>query len=299
MSKRKRKPKISGGSSPPDDAILIGEEDLLGQLSDKQGSSLYLGKYTIDEIRRALEKTGIFPELRQKGFSEFIIEIVPLEDFQQALKVYHQAATPENLLSEARLRETYFCPDPSVDERLAQKRFKMLCIDWLMMQNPYQEFTPERPPLPGQAHPGLGVAKKVLKLLKALSRLHGLAGILNFPEYFHNAYFYRNYFRFYNPAKEANLYALARDLSRLSVADMSWAIEWGCVIDLNNHCRFQWTSDVQILPLDPDIRAYFESKNYQEEMHHCLNEQKFQLDYARFIEKKKAGLKLLKGEEHA
>ncbi|MDQ7052678.1 MAG: hypothetical protein Q9P14_07250 [candidate division KSB1 bacterium] len=298
MPKRKRKPKIAGGSSDADGGILIGENDLLGQLSDKQGSILYLGKYTADEIRRALEKSGIFLELRKKGFSDFIIEIVPLEDFQQALKVYHQAATPDNLLSEARLRETYFCPDPDVDERLAKKRFKMLCIDWLMMQNPYQDFTPDRPPLPGQAHPGLGVAKKVLKLLKALCRLHGLAGILNFPEYFHNAYFYRSYFRFYNPAKEANLYALARDLSRLTIAEMSWAIELGCVIDLSTNGPFEWTSDVQILPLDPEIRSFFESSAYQKAFHQCLSEQKFHLDDARFLDKKKAGLKLLKGEEH-
>ncbi|RMD94573.1 MAG: hypothetical protein D6814_14345 [Calditrichaeota bacterium] len=271
--------------------VDLNEGDLLGQLTEKQGSSLWLGKYTPEEIRHALEKSGILPELRKKGMQHFLITIEPLEEFQQSLKIYHQQKSPEHLLAEARLREVYFKPEPRMQESFSLKSPRMLAIDWLMMQNPYACFTRERPRLPGQQYPGLGVARLVLRLLKALSRMHHLTGILNFPEYFHNAYFYRRYFKFYNPEKEANLYALARDLSPLSVCDMSWAIELGCVYPAEGDRPFEWTSGVQIFPLEKEVKAYFSSSWYENMYHQSFTSQKYWLDRDKFFSEKENYMK--------
>ena len=41
------------------------------------------------------------------------------------------------------------------------------------MQNPIQEFSPHRPQLPGQTHPGLGVAKNINNMLNYLATKAG------------------------------------------------------------------------------------------------------------------------------
>ncbi len=286
MPRSKRKPRVPGGEPDPATQIVVDENDLFGQLSQKQGSILYLGKYTVEDIRSALERSGIFPMLREKGLGEFVIRIEPMEEFQQSLRVYHQQAAPETLLAEARLREAVFKPAPKMPEHFSDGRPRMLCIDWLMMQNPFRSFDPERPRLPGQEHPGLGVARMVLRLLKALCRLHHLAGILNFPEYFHNAYFYRRNFHFYNPQKEGDLYVLARDLQPLGIADMSWAIEKGCVRNGQTEEVYEWVSGVQILPLAAEVKEYFRSAFYRREVEETLASRRYILDKDKFAKVK-------------
>ncbi len=258
--------------------LSLGEDELLSQLSEKQGSILWLGKYTTDDILRALQKAGIVQELDKKGLTPLLICIEPLDTFQQALKVYSRRIHPDHLLAEARFRHVVFRPRTALPESFSAKRPEMLAIDWLMMQNPFARFTSDRPPLPGQQHPGLGVARKVLKLLKALAKSNGFAGILNFPQYFHNAYLYRQHFQFYHPAKEATLYALARDLEPLSISQMSWAIEGGCVINSTSGKPFEWESDVQILPLSPEISRYFASQWYRTTYQTCWEQQHYVLD---------------------
>ena len=243
-------------------SLSLTDEDLVGQLTAKKGSALWLGRFTADEIENILERIDIFPVLREKGLSDFLIEIEPLEDFGQTLKVYSQEKSPTSQLAEARLHEITFRPKEKMPETFSLKNPKVLAIDWLMMQNPQATFLPDRPRLPGQIYPGLGVARKVLKLLYTYCRWQGLAALVNFPEYFHNAFLYRAYFNFYNPERDAFLTSLYRDLQPLTLAQMSWAIEWKCVRKKDSNEVFDWFSGVQIMPIQQEIKEYFLSKWY-------------------------------------
>ena len=63
----------------------------------------------------------------------------------------------------------------------------LLRIEWLLMQNPRARFTAQRPRLPGQKHPGLGLLADVIALLiVACDRLQ-LGGLLFVPAHYHTA----------------------------------------------------------------------------------------------------------------
>ncbi|MFQ5631041.1 MAG: hypothetical protein ACE5I1_19895, partial [bacterium] len=237
---------------------------------------------TVDEIEAILERSGIFPSLRKKGLTDLSVEIEPIEEFGQTLKVCCKYRSRSGLLAEARLHEITFQPEEKMQESFSHSKPKMLAIDWLMMQNPFANFTPERLKLPGQGHPGLGQAHKAMKLLHAYCRWQGLAALVNFPEYFHNAYLYRAYFRFYNPLREAMLTALYRDLRPLELAEMSWAIEWQCVQEADCGKNFKWFSGIQIMPMQQEIKNYFASQWYRKNAETLHTKRKFLLDMEKF-----------------
>lgn len=283
-----RKSKKPGASANPpvkeQRGLRFDENDLLGQLTAHEGSVLWLGRCTASEIEHTLETAGLIEALHEKGLSGIIFKIEPFEEFGQTLKIYSGAAEMKNLIAEARFQERVFTPSRRMPETFSQFSPVMLSIDWLLMQNPFATFSAERPRLPGQTHPGLGLARRVMEQLKQLCAKLGRAGLLNYPEYFHNAYLYREHFHFYDPVREGIVAALHRDLSVLLLADLSWAIEEGCVHDVRTGKIFEWHADVQILPMQAAVRDYFVSSWYRQRVEETIATQSFALDQEGFEE---------------
>jgi hypothetical protein len=254
------------------------EADLLDQLTDGKAARLWLGHYTENDILSLLEKFGILAALKAKGFANLIIVIEPIDAFTQALKIFNEAAKGENSLAEFRLREVPF----SHHCIAAETPWRMLAMEWVMLQNPQADFIAERPRLPGQRHPGLGVAKRVLQLLVHLAKQHHLAGVLNFPEFFHNAYLYLEHFYYCNPQLKGLVLALRRDLIELSLAELSWAIYLGCVIDANTGQTYEWQADALVLPLEEKMKKYFHDEDYEQAVYRTMAEARFVLNREKF-----------------
>jgi hypothetical protein len=290
MSRKSKKPAAPiTETQRPARPFDLDERDLLGQLTVNEGSTLWLGSYTASEIERALEQRGILSGFRRSGLDRFIIRIEPFEEFDQTLRIYCETVTPENLIAEARFREARFVPKIKMPETFTAMELKVLALEWLLMQNPYASFSPQKPPLPGQAYPGLGQARQVTQLLMALCTKRRLAAIVNFPQFFHNAYLYRDYFHFYDPVREADILALHRDLSPLPLADMSWAIEAGCVRMTPGGEKLAWVSTAQLLPMHEAITDYFASDWYHRCAHEALENQRYTLDreaFQKFLEQR-------------
>jgi hypothetical protein len=251
--------------------------DLLGQLTDKKSPILWLGHYTEHEILHLFEKFGILPMLKKKGFAHLVVVIEPLDPFAQTLRIFNEKAVADNQLAEFRLREVAFSV-PS----LAAAPLTMLKIEWLMLQNPQAKFSPERPRLPGQRHPGLGLGKQTVQFLVHLAEAHHLAGVLNFPEFFHNAYLYLEYFHYCDPHLKGIVLALRRDLVELSLAELSWAIYLGCVIDANTGQTYEWQAGALVLPLEEKLKKHFGSAEYEQNVYHALAQARFVLNREKF-----------------
>jgi hypothetical protein len=158
----------------------------------------------------------------------------------------------------------------------------MLKIEWLMLQNPRAKFSPERPRLPGQHHPGLGLGMQTVQFLVHLAEAHHLAGVLNFPEFFHNAYLYLEYFHYCDPHLKGIVLALRRDLVELSLAELSWAIYLGCVIDANTGQTYEWQAGALVLPLEEKLKKHFGSAEYEQNVYHALAQARFVLNREKF-----------------
>jgi hypothetical protein len=259
-------------------APIFTDADLFEQLTDKKGPTLWLGRYTEDDVLHLLEKYGFLPALRKKGFEDLIVVTEPIEPYVQAVKIFFDEKSADNVLAEFRLREAMF----PHENNCIKTPLRMLVIEWLLLQNPRAKFSPQRPCMPGQRHPGLGLGKKTVHLLVQLAQELNCDGVLNYPEFYNNAYLYLEHFRYWNPRLKGIVLALQRDLAELSLAKLSWAVYLGCVLDANTGQTYEWQADALILPLDEKLKKYFDSEEYEQNVYLTLAEVKFALNREKF-----------------
>jgi hypothetical protein len=137
-----------------------------------------------------------------------------------------------------------------------------LVVRWVSLQDPLGRFAPDKPRLPGQRYPGLGLGRVVFERLLAWATAWGKDGLLNLPEYFHNAVFYSAMFRFLAPARQGRFEALRRDLAGLHVAEASAAVEAGRVREQPGNRSLRWEPGEMAAPIAAGLRDYLDSEEY-------------------------------------
>ena len=152
-----------------------------------------------------------------------------------------------------------------------------LAVHWFTLQNPGATFAPDRPKLPGQRHPGLGVGRRFYGWLMTWAHEWGKDGLLNFPEYYHNAVFYSSMFRFISPARQGRFEALRRDLGTLPVCDASAAVNEGRVVEEPGAKPFRWQAAEMISPVTGSLKAALDSDAYRQAVAKARDAARFQV----------------------
>ncbi len=147
---------------------------------------------------------------------------------------------------------------------------EVLKLEWLLLQNPRARFTPERPPLPGQEHPGLGILKDVLAALVAVCENLGLDGIYFAPSHYHVAAQSHELVRFLHPGDEARFRALRRALGELPLAEATRAVEEGRVVDAATGEPVLWEGCPMVLALSDRLHDVVFSKEYDRQVEHAM-----------------------------
>ncbi|HLO10342.1 MAG TPA: hypothetical protein VK303_06660, partial [Desulfobacteria bacterium] len=153
--------------------------------------------------------------------------------------------------------------------------FRMLVIHWLVLSSPDGTFTVDRPRLPGQEKPGLGLLNPTIALLKALSRELSVDGVLDVPDHFHTALFYSRAFRYLDPEAEGRFLAIARDLSGIPLTLASDAIREGCLVDRTTGASISWPTAEQVLALRGPLRRFLRSPSYREARNRASADHRF------------------------
>src|SRR5262249_27914675 len=161
---------------------------------------LLLGFYSAEGLEHALHRYGILGELRRMGYGPFRVEI---QD-----EGVGQSARLMDVPSGQALVETVF-------ERRQIAGAQMLSVHWLALGNPGARVSAERPRLPGQDVPGLGLAREILELLLRMAQRLGLEGIAFRPAAYHLAFRGRETLRFVDPARQGRFEALVEALEEL------------------------------------------------------------------------------------
>src|SRR5947199_9353095 len=139
----------------------------------------------------------------------------------------------------------------------------MLRIEWLLLQNPRGQFTPDHPRLPGQTHPGLGMLQDLIALfILACDRLQ-LDGLLFVPSHYHIALQGRKTMRFLNPADEGVYRALEPALQGLSLSAAAEAVAAGRVIDSISGTPFAWEPVPMTYPVSERLREQVNGYDYE------------------------------------
>lgn len=253
-----------------DEVSLAEMEEFLSE-SDRS-SELFLNFYTRTGLTHALEQYGTLARLRSRGFQPEV-SFRTMDKDKYLLHITD--STDGAVLVELACRLGSLKAKATQSNILAGEIFEVLVIEWLLLQNPQGHFTTQHPRLPGQQFPGLGIGREIITLLQIMTERLEREAMLAIPAHYHNSVLYNHHFHFFNPAKEAELHALIRDLAYLSLAEASWAIEQGKVIDQLTNTVFVWQPEEMIWAHSARLKDYFAASAY----HHSVVETCQQLSY--------------------
>jgi hypothetical protein len=219
---------------------------------------LFLGRLDAAALQRELEEAGLLPGLLARGHKRPSLR-TSIEGGEHRLRLVG-AARGQPLLDLRAAEAAFLFKDPP-RLRLGLEVFSFLTVSAVMLQDPGAPFPPERPRLPGQEHPGLGLLGTLLDRLWTWAEDWGKDGLLVCPPYFHAAVMLAPRLRFVAAARQGRFEALRRDAGPLSLAEASWAVQEGRVTDEAGR-PLAWESAEMVTAAAPDLRDYLDSDDY-------------------------------------
>jgi acetoin utilization deacetylase AcuC-like enzyme len=229
-------------------------EDLQAGLAGPLRPPRLLGACSRQQLELTLERAGLLERLRQLGFPRPLVELDLDHPGGEAVRI-RDAPHGGELLAEVRLR---------IDRRSAPD-LAMLRIEWLALQNPREAFTPARPRLPGQEHPGLGMLRDVIALLLVACERLQLDGVLWVPAHYYTAAQGRRASQFLHPADEGLFRAIERAVNGLDLAAATTAVEQGQLLDASTGAPFVWHPMTVVVPAGERLRRQLASEEYRQQ----------------------------------
>lgn len=241
---------------------------------------LILEFYTQEGIEFALKEYGFFEDIRNLGYESLKCEARRDDQDDHLIRIRSVLPSLKEPLLELVLRRSKLTVREELKEQLDDRLFTVLSVEWLQLQHPLASFSADRPPLPGQHLPGLGLSRQVFTLLRNMCKRLRLDALVTTPSYYHNARFYEIGFCYLDPHYQGYLEALKRDFEQcyrkvlpdapagLELAVGSWLIQWGGVIELHtdDKRRFDWFHEPMVSAVSSKLKRYLQSEWYLSEV---------------------------------
>lgn len=213
---------------------LVAEDSDSAFTGEAATSTRFLGFYSRAGLAKVIEAYGVADHLRELGFAHHEIVIHQRDPFTHRFELLDGEGTGEQhrlidlQIHLHRIRETDLASQRA--EGVNPVPVDALAVEWLCLQNPRASFDSSRPQLPGQKHPGLGLAYVIHNVILLMARRIGRDGVLNVPEHFHLAPLYHKAgYRHVCLQHQLEVDAAVRATSSLHLALASWAVERGCL----------------------------------------------------------------------
>lgn len=248
-----------------EDDFELTEADVFGDLAGRAPERRILDFYSPQGVELAFERYGVLPELRKRGFADLSLEVEQAGE-QPMLRLRGRRPPQEarHLLMELLVRRKWLSLPEAGLERL-----EGLFVEWLLLEDPTKSFTLERPPLPGQEHPGLGIAVFVQELLVQACRRIGLHGVFDRPAHYHNGLAGAEDVFFVDPEDEGRFRALTTVLAGLAPAEASHLVHDGAVHFADGEV-VEWSAALHVLPVSGALLDYFSSEGYRRAVKRAL-----------------------------
>lgn len=232
-------------------------EDLMGE------RNRFLNYYSEQGITLAMKRYGLVRKLKKLGFKDLVFDITVL-NYTHTLSIY-------NAKKESGLLIFQMILNIKKQYKLGDLQGRALVIEWMILQNYKKKFSKEYLPLPGQTHPGLGVARLTFEILLRLAKRVDIDFVVASPEQFHLGVFYAFYFKFTNPKDHQMMQDLLRQFAPISINALSWLVFKGLLYSADAQEHLLWSPGQMIYNMKR-LNA-FELVGYHgkyEEMHHFL-----------------------------
>jgi hypothetical protein len=253
--------------------LRLTDEEVFSQLEKAERTdALFLWRYSHTQLMQMFERFGILARIEVLGYSPPRLTYNVEEGLHHLLLRVEDVDAPLvdlRLSEESRIVRGF--------SALGSKPLAVLVIQWVSLQHVLGEFTPERPQLPGQNYPGLGVGRRVYRLLWRIARENGKDAMSAYPMYYHNAVYYLGGFAYLNPQKTGELLALQRDLSDLPLDKASDGINRGCLRAATSGEAVDWNPGEMFAPVSRRLGSYFSGRDYRNEVQRSVSKYSFRL----------------------
>lgn len=247
--------KVFDKLTPPDlvhdpDALdwELSADDIMPAVGEARGSRKFLGYYSKHGMELALERYGLLKRLRALGYFGISLAFDLDRRSGHTLRILAEGY-PDTPLAEVRL----------LRDRERIPGMDLLYVEWLLLQNPRGQFTTERPRLPGQTRPGLGLLREVVTMLTlAVERLE-LDGLAATAGHYHLVARSVGYFRFVDPEDEARFGAFRDALDGVPLARATRLAESGQVVDRATGDPVPWQPTVVVHPVSDRLEAWLDA----------------------------------------
>jgi len=278
------------------DIDLTGSLESLPSLSGSK--NLFLGRFDSENLYSMMEKIGLIQHLQSMGFNKLLVDIDVDENKISCMKLYWEEKIPSKQLLDIRESESSLIPDKKYfNKKTKITPYNMIVIEWLSAKNPIKQFDDEKPQLPGQTNPGLGVLKYCFEMMYLMAKEVFKDGFLDIPDHMHGALMYSKRFKFFDPAHEGIIRAMARDLKDYSLSDISWGAITETIIDLDTNKPAIYDPCEQIHYVSERMKKYFESKEYKTVLMRYYLRKKYFFDYNEMLKRREKILQTKKIED--
>lgn len=246
-------------------ASLVRPSELTGESSDADGWGLseadltggevanrpprLLGFYSANGLELALERYGFLARIRALGYKRPRLAIDTTNPGGDTMRLFGGEGD-EELLLELRLSR----------DRRSLPPFELLRVEWLLLQNPRAAFSAERPALPGQKYPGLGLLREVIALLVLACDRLGLDGLTYVPAHYHVAAQSERFVRFLHPEDDERFQAIRRAAKHagLGLTATTHALDQGTLTDPTTGQPMSWKPVPMVAPVSAALKAHLE-----------------------------------------
>ena len=241
--------------------LSITDADLFADLNQPYQSHRISDYYSEEGFKFALERYGLLDKVRTRGFTDLRFAIELGDQERQHIGLFGTKDGHEHLLMDLMMGRIRRKAPEGLD---APDDLSLLSIEWMMLQNPAEEFSPEHPRWPGQDHPGLGLNADVMLLHVMSAKRLGLDGVVNHPSRYHVAFIGGGRVWFLDPSVQGWFDALREALSSADLTDATWMMERGEVRWADEGTAIQWLPEDLVVPTSDRLAAYFRSSFYEE-----------------------------------
>ena len=265
--------------------FTLSESDIVNDGVFDHKKHLFLGVYSTSLIEGMFERYGVKEYLENKGIPNVSWHINMNDPYVHRFILLSERDGIKHKLIELVLQRK------NLKLPLDKSRFinlEFLHVEWLMMQNPYKPFSLNKPPLPGQKAPGLGIGMHMLQILFHLVKKTNTHGLINSPNYLHTAIFFSRAFHFLDPKVEAFMQVIKyQKLPHYSHYTLSWADEYGALQHARNHRAVNWRPSTMIAPISADAKRYFYSRDYRKKVRKIRQKMKLTVNMRKLKKKLK------------
>ncbi len=204
-----------------DEALSL--EDL-GLESRRGREALAFGIYSRQGLENVLREYGLIRRLQERGVGPLEVRLSFEDAFRPRIILWSQRYHAP--VGDIALRKT---AGAEVGMPPPLEAVPLLFIDSLVLQHPGRSFDWNRPPMPGQLHPGLALSAEFLEWMLLMARRVGAEGMALVPSTFAAAWVYTRHFHFVDGAAQGRFAALRRAGRQWPRWLLSWAVELECV----------------------------------------------------------------------